>query len=285
MLPWTEKYRPTKIDDIIIENDTKTLFHKMVEKRMFPNMLFYGPPGTGKTTTMMCLIKKYQETYGYCNNVIHLNASDDRGIEIIRNQLHSFIQTKGLFHQELKFVVLDEVDSMTKQAQQSLIGLITKTNVRFCLICNYISKIIPNLRDFLMLIPFYNTYNDKEYINSILTKEQLTINDEIIENMKYNYYPDMRSLVNCLQAYKSFSYPIIQKQMVLNNCLHYNSETIRKYIHQNSFKEYLIKLFLQMLDFKLDSKLINMMQKMIMIKQDFIYFDKIFMPYFILLNN
>jgi replication factor C subunit 3/5 len=285
MLPWIEKYRPNELDNIIIEPETRNLFEKMVETKLFPNMLFYGPPGTGKTTTIMCLIKKFQERYGYHNNVIHLNASDDRGIEVIRNQLYSFIQTNGLFHRELKFVILDEVDSMTKQAQQSLLGLITKNNVRFCFICNYISKLIPTLRDYLLMIPFYNTFEDDEYIQNILVKENVSISSEIIDDIKYNYYPDMRSVVNALQAYKSFSYPIVNKQMIIKNCLHYDSIEIKKYIEHNSFKEYLIRLFMNMIHYNIDTKLILMMQKLIMRKQDFKYFDRIFMPYFTSLNT
>jgi replication factor C subunit 3/5 len=285
MLPWIEKYRPNDLDHIIIEPETRNLFERMVETKSFPNMLFYGPPGTGKTTTIMCLIKKYQEKYGFHNNVIHLNASDDRGIEVIRNQLYSFIQTSGLFHQELKFVILDEVDSMTKQAQQSLLGLITKNNVRFCLICNYISKLIPQLRDYLLMIPFYNTLDDDQYIQNILIKEKAEISNEIIDDIKYNYYPDMRSVVNALQAYKSFSYPIINKQMIIRNCIDYNSSQVNEYIRNNSFKEYLIRLFMYMLQYNIDTNLILMMQKLIMRKQDFKYFDRIFMPYFISLNK
>jgi replication factor C subunit 3/5 len=285
MLPWIEKYRPTELDNIIIDNDTRLLFENMVETKLFPNMLFYGPPGTGKTTTIMCLIKRYQDRYGYHNNVIHLNASDERGIEVIRNQLYSFIQTNGMFHKELKFVILDEVDSMTKQAQQSLLCLITKNNVRFCLICNYVSKLIPSLKDYLLMIPFYNTFQDEKYIQNILTNENANISSDIIENIKYNYYPDMRSVVNALQAYKSFSYPIIQKEMILQNCINYQPEIIQRYIHENSFKEYLIRLFTHMINYNIDTKLICMMQNLIMMKQDFKYFNKIFMPYFLSLNN
>lgn len=285
MLPWIEKYRPSELEHIIIEPSTRYLFEKMVKTKIFPNMLFYGPPGTGKTTTIMCLIKRFQETYGFHNNVIHLNASDDRGIDVIRNQLFSFIQTKGLFHQELKFVILDEVDAMTKHAQQSLISLINKSNVRFCLICNYISKLIPNLRAYLLVIPFYNTLHDGTYIRNILTKENANISEEIIDDIKYNYSPDMRSIVNSLQAYKSFNYPIIHKQMVVNNCEKYNSEIVKKYIEHNSFKEYLIRLFIHMMNYNIDTDLILMMQKLIVLKHDFNYFDRILMPRFISLNQ
>jgi replication factor C subunit 3/5 len=165
MLPWIEKYRPNHIDEIILEDDTKEMLFEMVNTQNFPNLLLYGPPGTGKTTSIICLLKMYQEKYKCSNNIMHLNASNDRGVDLIRTQIYTFIHTQGMFHNHLKFVVLDEVDSMTKPAQLSLLNLLHIQNVRFCLICNYISKLIPNLRDALMLIPFYNTINDSTYIN------------------------------------------------------------------------------------------------------------------------
>jgi replication factor C subunit 3/5 len=286
MLTWTEKYRPTELENIIIEPNTKQLIDNMIHKRLFPNLLFYGPPGTGKTTTIMCIIKRYQDTYNFQNNVIHLNASDDRGIEVIRNQLYSFVNSKGLYNNELKFVILDEVDSMTKQAQQSLLNLITKPNVRFCLICNYFSKLIPTLRDYLLMIPFYiNKKEINNYINNILTNENMELNEDIIENIKYNYYPDMRSIVNCLQIYNSYPYDIIKKDMIINNCIHYDKNIIKEYIKTNSLKDYLIKLFLEMFNYNVDTTLIMMMKSLILIKQDFNYFDEKLMPYFISLQN
>ncbi len=286
MLTWTEKYRPDDLDNIIIEPIIKNLFDNMIDKQLFPNLLFYGQPGTGKTTTIMCLIKKYQEKYNYKNNVIHLNASDDRGIEVIRNQLYSFVNSKGLYNNELKFVILDEVDSMTKQAQQSLLNLIIKPNVRFCLICNYISKLIQPLRDYLLLITFYINHNEiNKYINMIVENEKININNEIIEDIKYNYYPDMRSIVNCLQIYKSYPYEIIKKNMIVNNCKNYELKNIITYSKNNCLKEYLIKLFLEMFNYNIDTKLIKMMKSIILIKQDINYFDNILMKYFISLQN
>ena len=157
-VPWVEKYRPTKFDDIVLDSTNKEIFKNILKNNYFPNLLFYGPPGTGKTTTIINLINEYQKNHN--NNVkgsvIHLNASDERGIDIIRNQIYSFVRTRNFFMNGLKFVILDEVDYMTKNAQQALKYLLQSnfTDVRFCLICNYISKIETSLKNEFLCIRF-----------------------------------------------------------------------------------------------------------------------------------
>jgi len=285
MLPWTETYRPKELEHIVFEPTTESIFYPIVSKNFFPNMLFYGPPGTGKTTTIMCLLKRYQDTYGHYNNVIHLNASDERGIEIIRNQLYTFVHSRGLFHNPLKFVVLDEVDSMTKQAQASLLNLIIVPNVRFCLICNYISKLIPDLRDYLLLIPFYNTFRHEQYIQNIIQKENITIEKSVIEDIKTHYYPDMRSFVNCLQLYQSHPFPILNNKVLKQTCEQYDQNNIHKLLKHFSPKEFLMKLFLYMMNYKLNTELIEEMRNLILIRQDMEYFHRYFMPAFQALNK
>lgn len=285
MLPWTETYRPKELEHIVFEPTTESIFYPIVSKNFFPNMLFYGPPGTGKTTTIMCLLKRYQDTYGHYNNVIHLNASDERGIEIIRNQLYTFVHSRGLFHNPLKFVVLDEVDSMTKQAQASLLNLIIVPNVRFCLICNYISKLIPDLRDYLLLIPFYNTFRHEEYIQNIIQKENITIEKSVIEDIKTHYYPDMRSFVNCLQLYQSHPFPILNNDVLKQTCEQYDRNNVNQLLKHFSPKEFLMKLFLYMMNYKLNTELIEEMRNLILIRQDMEYFHRYFMPAFQALNK
>jgi len=285
MLPWTETYRPKELENIIFEPATERIFYPIIEKNFFPNMLFYGPPGTGKTTTIMCLLKRYQDTYGHYNNVIHLNASDERGIEVIRNHLYNFVHSQGLFHKELKFVVLDEVDSMTKQAQASLLNLMIVPNVRFCLICNYISKLIPDLRDYLLLIPFYNTFRHEEYISDIIQKEKITIHPDVIEDIKSNYYPDMRSFVNCLQLYQSYPFPILNTTFLKQMCEAYDRNVLERYLKHFSLKDILIKLFLYMMNYNLDTHLIVQMKQLLMVNQDLEYFHRYFMPAFQILNK
>jgi DNA polymerase III delta prime subunit len=279
MLPWIEKYRPQDLKNIILDNETSTIFNNMIKFNYYPNMILYGPPGTGKTTTIMCLLKHYP----YSNHIIHLNASDERGIEVIRTQLYAFIHTKGLFQNQMKFIILDEVDSMTKQAQTSLITLLTNTNVRFCLICNYISKLIPSLRDYFLLIPFYNTTSDNSYIKNIIKSENLKLKKSIVDDIIFNYSPDLRSIVNSLQAYQSYPYPLICKKIIKLNCVKYNY-TVKQYIKKVCLKDYLVKLFLHMINYNINTELILMMKDLILVKSDFEYFDKIFMKEYLKQN-
>ena len=94
--PWCEKYRPKNIDDIVLDHLNKQILKNIIETSYFPNLLFYGPPGTGKTTTIINLINSYQNKIGVKNKdlIIHLNASDERGIDIIRNQINFFVNSK-----------------------------------------------------------------------------------------------------------------------------------------------------------------------------------------------
>ena len=95
-------------------------------KNNFSNLILYGPPGTGKTTTIICMMNDYCKKHNCSNNYIHLNASHERGIEVIRNQIFNFTEKKNLFNNVRKFVLLDEIDSMTKQAQNNLSIIVEK---------------------------------------------------------------------------------------------------------------------------------------------------------------
>jgi len=204
-IPWVEKYRPTQFDDIVLDPINRKLFRNIVDKKYFPNLLFYGPPGTGKTTTIINLINEFQLKHFKVNKslVIHLNASDERGIDIIRNQISSFVKTKNLFEVGFKFVILDEVDYMTKNAQHALKSLLQtcSSDVKFCLICNYISKIEEPLKNEFTCIRFnqlpkHDIYN---FINFIVTKENLKINESAIGMIQTIYHSDIRSMINFIQ--------------------------------------------------------------------------------------
>jgi len=211
-IPWVEKYRPTQFDTIVLDPFNRTLFEKILEKNHFPNLLFYGPPGTGKTTTIINFIQEYQMKYGKPNksNVIHLNASDERGIDIIRNQIHSFVKSLNLFETGFKFVILDEVDYMTKTAQQALKYLLqtTTTQVRFCLICNYISKIDETLKNEFICVRFNQLpkHDIYQFIHAIAEKENIQIGDSAIDTIQSMYQSDIRSMINFLQLNQNFKF-------------------------------------------------------------------------------
>ena len=121
-IPWVEKYRPEVFEDIILDNNNRELFKNILERNHFPNLLLHGPPGIGKTTTIINLINKFKKKNNEESKtlVIHLNASDERGIDIIRNNIYNFVLSDNLFSKGTKFVILDEVDYMTRIAQQAL---------------------------------------------------------------------------------------------------------------------------------------------------------------------
>jgi DNA polymerase III delta prime subunit len=205
-IPWCEKYRPNDFENIILDPNNKIIFENILKNKNFPNLLLYGPPGTGKTTTIINLINKYQDIYyNKCKSlVIHLNASDERGIDIIRYTIYNFINSNNLFIDGIKFVILDEVDYMTKIAQQALKCLIQENNinVRYCLICNYISKIDYSLQDEFIKIRF-NQLPKTEIIN-LLTKinaqENIVLSNKLLKDIVMYFNNDIRSMVNYIQS-------------------------------------------------------------------------------------
>ena len=204
--PWVEKYRPSTLENIVLDDMNKTILQNIIIKNTFPNLLFYGPPGTGKTTTIINLIEKYQEVYNQQDTSlkIHLNASDERGIEVIRNQINHFVNTKTFFTKGLKFVILDEVDYMTKNAQQALHYLIQQysDNIRFCLICNYVSKIESSLQNEFMHLRFSQLPESDvfTFLKNIVEKEQINISDDNIKAIIGIFKSDIRSMINFIQG-------------------------------------------------------------------------------------
>lgn len=218
-VPWIEFYRPKKMEDIVLNPINRKLFQNILDKNYFPNMLFYGPPGTGKTTTIINLINDYQSRYnGGKSTVIHLNASDERGIDIIRNQINQFVRSRNMFESGFKFVILDEVDYMTKNAQQALKYLlqVSNANIRYCLICNYISKIDESLQNEFICIRFNQLpkHEIHSFIKTIAINENINITEDIIDIIQSNYNSDIRSMINFLQLNQNL---LVWKDNIINN--------------------------------------------------------------------
>ena len=205
-IPFVELYRPKIFEDIVLDPLNKQILKNIIETSYFPNLLFYGPPGTGKTTTIINLINAYQAKLNIKNKdlIIHLNASDERGIDIIRNQINFFVNSKPLFHTGMKFVILDEVDYMTKNAQQALRYLLQNYtgSVRFCLICNYISKIDEGLQNEFIRLRFNQLPKDDiiQFLNHISESEKLKISLKSLSCIQKLYKSDIRSMINFMQS-------------------------------------------------------------------------------------
>lgn len=205
-IPWVEKYRPNHYQDIILEDTNKSIFNTILKDGSFPNILLYGPPGTGKTTTIMNITKLFLQKFHVFGKelIVHLNASDERGIDVIRNQINIFTKTNVLFNKGVKFIILDEADYMTKNAQQSLRTIIYERNpnIKFCVICNYISKIDDSLKHEFIPIRFNNLPIKpiKELLFSISYKENIHHSEEYIESILSLFGSDIRSMINYLQV-------------------------------------------------------------------------------------
>ena len=266
-IPWVEKYRPDNFNDIVLEDVNKRILTNIIKKNDFPNLLFYGPPGTGKTTTIINLIDKYQEKYNQKRKglKIHLNASDDRGIDIIRNQINNFVNTKILFGEGMKFIILDEVDYMTKNAQQALRYLIQQysNNIRFCLICNYISRIDTALQyEFIRLrfsqLPQKDTFS---FLYKIIKQEKLNINKHKIKSIQMYFKSDIRSMINFLQSnhinlkcnVTIFTNKFLEKLLLKLKTTKKKYDLVIKICKQNNIRE--TQFILQLITYIIKSKL------------------------------
>jgi len=200
-IPFVEKYRPTTLNDIVLDISNKEIFNNMVNKRIYPNLLMYGPPGTGKTTTIINFVNSIQTNTK--SLVLHLNASDERGIDTIRNQIAKFAVSKPLFTKGTKFIILDEVDYMTKSAQLALKHLIQQyhDSAVFCLICNYISKIEDVLKSEFIELKFNMLPKDKivVFLKHVVTSENLVVSDDHLQQIQELFQNDIRSMLNYLQ--------------------------------------------------------------------------------------
>ena len=201
--PLVEKYRPSKLDTTVLLNQNKLIFKHILNRNIFPNVLLYGPPGTGKTTTIINIVNDYLKQNNIENKglVLHYNASDDRGIDIIRKTIQDFISSKGLLSRETKFVILDEIDYMMPNSQKYLKKIIEQeSNVVYCLICNYISKIIPSLLSEFIVLEYNNLYNNIDILKNIVSEEKLNYTEDELYNISQYYNTDIRSMINYLYS-------------------------------------------------------------------------------------
>ena len=213
-LPWVEQFRPNNLNDIISHKEIINTLTNFISNNRIPHMIFYGPPGTGKTTTILACAKKM---YGsnYSSMILELNGSDDRLINVVREQIKDFSATNSkiyniLQHNEeinktnIKLVILDEVDAMTYDAQFALRRVIElyTSSTRFCLICNYLTKIIPAIQSRCQMFRFapisYIEHLNK--IKKVIELENVNIEEKAIEKIVELSEGDMRKSLNLLQS-------------------------------------------------------------------------------------
>ena len=229
-LPWTEKYRPNTLDEILSQEEIIGTIKTFIKNKCLPHLVFYGPSGVGKSSLVMAAARELYGKY-YHSMVKELNASDDRGIEAIRS-IKQFVVSKGIFmnqntgtdsNNNYKLVILDEADAMTIDAQNILRKIVEKytNNTRFCLICNYIQNINAALKSRCTIFRFSPICSDKikEKILHVSAKENLNIHNSGIETIIKRSNGDMRKVLNILQSV-SMSYPLIDEENV-NTCLGY----------------------------------------------------------------
>ena len=218
-LPWIEKYRPTSINEIISHDQNIKTIKKLLENKALPHLLFHGSPGTGKTSTIIAIAN---EMYG--KNIklmtMKLDASDDRGINSVREDIKGFAERSNMFYNGVKLIILDEADSMTFDAQFALRRIIEKYSVtiRFCLICNYENKIIPAIRSRCASFRFSNINIEHiiTKLNKIIKCENINVDQDIINTISILAKGDLRKAINILQSIVMYNEQNINSDICYN---------------------------------------------------------------------
>ena len=200
---WIEKHRPEKIEDIGGQAEAVRILKGFISSGEMPHLIFAGPPGVGKTTAALCMAK---EMIGenWRDHFLELNASNDRGINIIREDIKDFARTQAITEGKFKIVFLDEADELTPEAQAALRRTMEVyfRNVRFIFSCNYSSGIIPPIQSRAVVIRFGRIESDdmKQILKKIIASEKMNLNEEIIDAIAENASGDMRKGLNILQS-------------------------------------------------------------------------------------
>ncbi|TIA29825.1 activator 1 subunit 3 [Aureobasidium pullulans] len=222
-LPWVEKYRPNTLDDVSGHHDILATINKFVDSNRLPHLLLYGPPGTGKTSTVLALARRIYGNKNMRQMVLELNASDDRGIDVVREQIKTFSSTKQIFTSfgdkdngsspaNFKLIILDEADAMTSTAQMALRRIMEKytSNTRFCIIANYTHKLSPALLSRCTRFRFspLKEPDIRRLVDIVIEKEDVNIAADATDSLVTLSKGDMRRALNVLQACHASSTPL-----------------------------------------------------------------------------
>ncbi|HIO43576.1 MAG TPA: replication factor C small subunit, partial [Gammaproteobacteria bacterium] len=213
---WTEKYRPIRFEEVVGQQEIIKRVQSLVQSLNIPHLLFAGTAGIGKSTLALIVVKElFRERWR--DNYLELNASDERGIDIVRQKVKDFARTKSLGNVPFKVIFLDEADALTKEAQQALRRTMENysNTCRFIMSCNYSSKIIDPIQSRCVVFRFklLEKKNISEVLKRICEKENLQISEDAIEALYELSEGDCRKAINMLQATSSIS-PNITSEMI-----------------------------------------------------------------------
>lgn len=200
---WAEKYRPQSLSEMVNQKEIVERLESFVKTKNIPHCIFAGPPGTGKTTAALCLARDLYGA-GYREHLMELNASDERGINVVRKTVKTFARMRSIGEIPFKIMILDEADNMTRDAQQALRRTMERFTgtCRFILIANYSGKIIEPIQS--RCAPFRFTYLSREdqdiYLRRIIEKENVKMSDDGLDAIFEVCGGDLRKTTNTLQA-------------------------------------------------------------------------------------
>lgn len=203
ILPWTEKYRPKKLDEVAGQKETVESLKAFVKVKNMPNMLFAGPPGVGKTTCCLALAHELFG-HGFTGNFLELNASDDRGIDVVRGRIKDFARSVSLGDAPFKLIFLDEGDALTADAQQALRRTMEANSAvtRFVISANYSSRIIEPIQSRCAVFRFMPLADKdmRKTLEHVAKSEKLKVDDKALDALFYVSEGDMRKALNTLQG-------------------------------------------------------------------------------------
>jgi len=200
--PWIEKYRPKKFENLILNNHLENKFTQILESGEIPNMILSGYPGCGKTSTVICLSKKILNN-NLEDNLLEFNASDNRGLDIIKNRIYGFCRRKTN-NKFLKIIILDEADNLTKKAQNTINNFMEefKDSARFLFTCNSNNNIIESIQSKCFLVNYTNLNKEKiiSRLEYICNREKLDYDKKALELINYISLNDIRKCINLLET-------------------------------------------------------------------------------------